>query len=397
MIKFLRFSLFALALTLIFISCNQDPTSVGSNLIPAQDKIGFKQLDSYQTNLTQRTSYFENKVKLGTANYVLLGKNSYAESSILLLYNIYLPDSLLARIKTGELIVTSATMNMIPRYTIGDKSAYFDFSVYQIRSLWSEIGFDRDSLSQLNYDANDVKSGLTTTDTTITFNLSTNVVSEWLQRKADSTSAPKNYGLFFKPKPSSQKILGFRAIEVTSATNESLLHIILERPTTGYKDTVIVSPYEDVHVMTGSLPPVSSNFYLEGSLTLQSKLFFDLTQLPKNIIISKATLSLNVDSTKTLDGSLQSDSVLVRVLADSSLNKYTRDSLVTTIVERKGNIFSGDIAWMVQKWLNGDANEGVILSLTDETTSAARISFYGSADPNKSLRPKLNIIYLQKQ
>ncbi|MHB8931230.1 MAG: DNRLRE domain-containing protein [Melioribacteraceae bacterium] len=397
MIRFLRLSLFAVALTVILISCNQDPTSVGSNLVSEQDQFTFNQLDSYQSDIPQKSSWSQVTPKLGTSQYILLGKTSYAESSLLLLYNIYVPDSLLTRLKAGELLVKSASMKMIPRYTLGDKSAPFDFSIFQVRSPWTEIGFNRDSLSQLSYDQSDIKSNLTMTDTTLNFNLSTDAVKEWLMRKADSTAAPKNYGIIFKTKPSTQKILGFLGIIGTSSSNESILNIILERPSTGYKDTINVSPYEDVHVVTGSLPTASSDFYLEGGYMLKSNLFFDVTSLPKNSIVNKAILDLTVDESQSLDGSLKSDSMYVQLLADSTTMKLTSDSSYSVLLVRTGNVFSGDISWIVQKWLSGVANQGMILSLVDEYTTAARIAFYGSKDPNKALRPKLKITYMQKK
>ncbi|MEW6702278.1 MAG: hypothetical protein AB1298_06120, partial [Bacteroidota bacterium] len=225
MLRLIRLSFFASALVLILVSCNQDPTSVGADLIPDQDKIEFKEIDSYQTNIPQKSSYFENKMLLGAASQLLLGKNSYSESSILFRYSIFLPDSLLTRFKNGELIVSNAWMEMIPRYALGDKSANFDFSVHQIRSGWGLIKFDRDSLSQLRYDAVDVSSGLVVRDTLVKFNLKPEVVYEWLKYKVD-TNATKNYGIILKPKPAAQRYLGFKAVQASSQTNETRLKIV---------------------------------------------------------------------------------------------------------------------------------------------------------------------------
>jgi hypothetical protein len=397
LIRFLRLSTLALVLTVIFISCNQDPTSVGSNLVSDQDQFTFNQLDSYQSDLYQKSAFSKATPKLGTAQYVLLGKTSYAEASMLMLYDIYLPDSLLTRLKNGELIVKSASLQLSPKYTIGDSLAAFDFSIYQIRSPWTEIGFDSDSLSHLSYDANDIKSNLTTTDTTLNFNISTNTVKEWLMRKADSTAAPKNYGIIFKPKSSTQKILGFQGIQGLANATQSILNVILTRPATGFLDTLNVTPYEDVHVVTGSLPSTSGEFYLEGSYALRTNLFFDVSTLPKNAIINKAVLELNVDAANSLDGSLKSDSAFIQILADSTTKKLTSDSTYSVLLERTGNVFSGDISWIIQKWLSGVPNQGMLISLTDEAYTAARIAFYGSRDPNKALRPKIKITYMQKK
>lgn len=399
MIRFLRLSLFVVTLTVLFISCNQDPTSVGSNLIPEQDKFTFQQLNSDESNLFQKSAYFEHKPKLGSSQYLLLGKTPYSESSIMFRYQIYLPDTTLARISNNEVFIREAWMEMIPRYTIGDNASNFDFTVHQVRSDWSAVGFDRDSSKSeyLKYDPADVKSGLVITDTTVKFNLRTEVIREWFMYKVNS-SGPKNNGIILRPGNTS-KMLGFVAVQTNATSYETYLHLILERPNY-YKDTLVVWPDEDVHVVTrraGFTPSPSSDFYLEGGYSLRGSLFFDLSSLPKTSIINKATLELTVDESKELDGTPKSDSLYVQLLADSTLHKLSSDSLSTSFLARKDNIFSGDISWAIQKWLNGHVNEGLSLTLYDEYSSAARIAFYGSNNSNKTLRPKLKITYLQKK
>lgn len=396
MIRFLRLSFYLFAVTILIVSCSQDPTSVGSELISQNEKIAFQELDSYQSNIFQKSANYQENLKFGLSNVVLVGKNSYAESSILMRYHIYLPDSLLAFVKSGQYIVKSATMQMIPRYLLGDKTATLDFSVYQVRSDWSPVGFDRDSIPSLVYDPVDVSSGFTANDTLVKFNLKNDVVTEWLKYSADSNSAPKNFGLLLKPKPSTQKIVGFYSAIASSSTNETILSVILERPSIR-QDTVGVSPYYHIYYLTGSLPPQSNNLILQGGIGLKGTVFFDLSTLPKNIIVNKAILELNLNPIVTVDGEPQSDSLFAQMLADSTTKKLTGDSSVVTILSKSENIFSGDIAWMVQKWQKGDTNQGILVSLYDEYSSAARVAFYGSNDPNKALRPKLKIIYMQKK
>ena len=51
---------------------------------------------------------------------------------------------------------------------------------------------------------------------------------------------------------------------------------------------------------------------------------------------------------------------------------------------------------MVQKWLKGEINQGLKLSLTDEYSATSLIAFYNSKETNKALRPRLKIIYAKK-
>ena len=396
MIRFFRLAIFLFAITILFFSCSQDPTSVGSELVSQNEKITFQEFDSYQGNVLQKSVNFQDKFKFGLSHVVLMGKNSFAEASVLMRYHIYLPDSLLAYATTGKYIVKSATMTMIPRYLLGDKTAPLDFSVYQVKSDWSPNGFDRDSIPNLLYDPTDVSAGTTVNDTLVTFNLRTDIVTQWLRFLADSNSTPKNYGLLIKAKPSTQKIIGFYAANAGSSNNETVLKIIFERPSIR-KDSLGISPFFHIYYLTGQVPQQVNNITFQGGIGLKGTLFFDTSTLPRNIIINKAYLELNVDSTSTIDGNPSSDSLFAQILADSTTRKLTGDSTVVTVLAKKDKIYSGDIAWMVQKWLNGESNQGILVSLWDEFASAARISFYGSKYANKALRPKLKIIYMQKK
>ena len=398
MIRSLRLLFPAVILTVLLISCNQDPTSVGSNLLSEKDKFTFHQIDGDSANLYQKTSFFEIVPKLGASQYLLLGKTPYSESSILYRYQVYLPDTTLARISKNEVYVKKAWIEMKPRSVIGDSTSNFDFSVHQMRSNWSALGFDRDSIKSANfhYDQTDVKSGLTVTDTTVRFDLKPEVLKEWFLYAYDSTRA-KNNGIILVPGNTSQ-MRGFVAVQPGATTYENYLFLILERPGY-YLDTLAVWPDEDVHVVTrraGFTPAVNNDFYLEGSYSLRGSIFFDLTSIPKTAIINKATLELTVDHSNELDGSLSSDSLYVQLMGDSTAHKVSSDSLSLSFLSRKANVFSGDISWAIQKWLNGAPNQGLMFTLYDEYSSAARIAFYGSKEPNKALRPKLKITYLQK-
>jgi hypothetical protein len=76
----------------------------------------------------------------------------------------------------------------------------------------------------------------------------------------------------------------------------------------------------------------------------------------------------------------------------------TADSNYSTILKRNKNLFSGDITWMVQKWIGKlSDNYGVRLSLADETSSAARIVLYGNKESNPLLRPRIKLVYTQKK
>ncbi|KAF0214306.1 MAG: hypothetical protein FD178_2573 [Ignavibacteria bacterium] len=404
MIKYLRLSFLSLSLIALFISCSDSPTSVGENLIPDQDKIKFSEYDSFLESTPQQSYTYQEKLKYGSSEKVLLGKTSLGESYIVYKFFIYMPDSLLTKLANNELTVTSAKMEMKSTYKLGATGAPFDYSVHQIRKAWTEDGFDKDTLKTFletsQYDLSDVSSNrvIAQNDSLLKFDLSTQVVTDWLKAKKDSNFT-RNYGLLFKPKAGTNRFFGFDAVYTDGTSTNILLKIKYKWGTsTVHNDSINVAPFWDVHALLGAKPVSENHIYLQGSIGVRSVLSFDISKLPKNIILNKATLELTVDDNpaQTSDGTPASDSITVQTLKDSVAKELTSDSLYFAYLKRTGNIYSGDIAWMVQKWIKGDANQGIILALPDENYSASRIAIYNSKVTDKALRPRLKLIYTIK-
>lgn len=394
-LKNLRFIILYFVIAILLTGCNSNPTSVGSELLGNEGKLNFNIYNSQQEN-TKRNSYtYRKNLTLGVSDKLLLGKNSYAESYILLRFSVALADSVINKLKQNKLQLVNAWMYMKVKYSLGDKFLPFNFTVHRIRKDWGSDKFNYDSLKVLAYDASDISSSKNITDSLVTFNLSTDVVFDWLKYSVDSTSAPKNYGLLFKPTPNTQRFLGFKGYRLGSDSDVPLLYIVYEEPSV-FKDTIFVSPYMNIHVVNGTEINSNNDIVLQAGLGYKGYLFFDLSSLPRNIIVNKATLELSVDSSKTIDGNPASDSIVVKILGDTLNKTYTRDSSFYSILSRTGNTFSGDISWIVQKWINGQAvNQGLELYLADEISSIARIWIHGSKS-SEALRPRLKIYYIQK-
>ncbi|KAF0150979.1 MAG: hypothetical protein FD143_2350 [Ignavibacteria bacterium] len=395
MIKFFKLSLLTFALIALFISCSDSPTSVGENIIPDLDKINFAKYDSYAEDTPQKSFYYKQKLKLGSSAGTMLGKNSYAEYSIIYKFWIAFDDSLLTKIHTNQIVINWAKMNMKKTYSLGDKNANLDFSVHQVRKAWNEEGFDEDTLSTLPYDNADVSFSRTVTDSLVSFNLKPQVITDWLKVRKD-TNLPKNYGLLLKPTHGTNRVIGFDAVFTDGNSKNIAITFEIQRLAGNKKDTFTVAPFWDVHTSVGKNPVSANHFFVQGSAGVRSVLSFDLSKIPRNIILNKAILDLTVDPSLTLDGTPASDSLTAQLFADSSSKKLTADSLYFAYLKRTNNVYSGDIAWMVQKWINGEANQGIKIMLPDEEYSASRIAFYNSKQTNKALRPRLTLIYTIK-
>ena len=404
MIRNVKYLLLLIGSILIFTYCNQPPPTAPQSLIPSQDLINAKHTDSDSLNLSQSSSFYEKQIALGISNRVLLGQNDYSTTDLLYRFNIYIPDTMLTFIKNNEATITKAWLVMKPSYSLGDSTKPYGFTVYQIRSDWGLLGFNRDSLANLQYDKNNIllntpQAGPTTKDS-IVAELSPSVVKEWVTYDSTVAGSPKNYGLLFKPTTQTGRYLGFRASNTDSLKKTNQLSIIIHKDSWVTDDTIQVTPWMDTHIMEKQTLPVSNDrIYLEGLYTIRGFLFFDLNKIPSNVIINKATLTLHYDANSSTNGSIPSDTLQVNAIGDSTTMKFNSDSTKSSVLYRNNNVFTGDITWMVQKWIKHDPNylnEGLTFYFYNSDDTAARQVFFGSKYADKALRPKLDLYYTIK-
>lgn len=396
MIKFFRLGFVVIPIIALFISCSDSPSSVGGGLIQDQDKISFSLFDSQTENIQQRSfTYTPSKFKIGNGGEFIVGKNDYAESRILLHFSLGMPDSTWIKFKSNTIAVKSAQVKMITSYLLGDKNASFDFTVSQVKTPWNMYTVDKDSLSKLMTSNVDISSQHSFVADTITFNIDPKVVTEWLNAQLD-TNNTRNYGIILNPTSGTKKIRGF-ANPFSSSTNYCTITFEMERiPKTTSNDFLSSVPSKGTFIVKELKTPATNNLYLQSGYSRRNFLWFDLAKLPKNIIVTKATLDMTADTTISTDGSPSSNLISVTMFADSSAKKFTSDSLYASSLKKSGAVYSGDISWIIQKWVSGTDNQGVELILSDETAAASRIAFYRSTESDLTKRPRLKIYYSKK-
>lgn len=366
-------------------SCSDDPTSAGLGLLDG-DYITLNADSSIQT---QSASFFRTTAHTALSDRVLLGKNGNLKSSMLIQFNLAaLPDSIQKALNSRSLSITSAKIEMSPVYTLGSSSAPFDFLLHKVNSVWGQ-GFTADSLSRLNYEAANVKSGaLNITDSLYSFSLDNNSVLGWF---LDSNNVRKNYGLYFEPAANSARIVGFQAVAVSPAKPLMKMTVVFTKAG-AYQDTLSFTASNDLHFTSGSLPQVNNaDLVVQGNLAVSSKFQISTATIPANAIVNNATLELTVDSLNSIIGNPAANYLVVRFVTDPNTNAY--DSSRTAILNKSGNIFSGNIAPLIQRWINKEPNYGLIISLGAENSSADLYAFKGS---NSADRPRLKILYTAK-
>jgi len=374
---------------LIFESCSETPTNVGSDLLD-QDKINVKTLDSANDSISVASSYSKKTLSLGTSSRIFLGKKGNVEAGILIRYLFSFADTLSSQILSDSIFVENSWMELVQNYVYGNKTDPFEFNAYKINSSWTTVGFNADSVSSLQYENIDQSTGNTITDSITKINLQPQLVLSWLKAAAD-TAAPDDYGIYIKPGINTGKIVGYYAL------GSSLEYIpklkVVFRKMSGDLDTLSYNAYADLSYIAGDIPVVSSsNIVVQAGLEVLSKLKFDISPIPDNAIINKAEIVLTVDTVETITG----DNYTNSLLAYFGVDTLSIDSLSSfVILYRSDNKFTGDITYFVQDWIRNKNNAGLMLAAGGRYSGVELFALKG-ADADAAVRPRIIITFTTK-
>jgi hypothetical protein len=380
-------------ISLLLYSCSDAPSQVGVGLLKG-DGVNVQQLDSYTDSLNQKSSYSKRVIPLGAGGTILIGqKNNIKASALVEFYFATLDDTTLSDIKAQNSVVTSAQIILYHTYTYGDSNAALDFSVHKVNTDWTPTGFDADSLSILNYDATDLSSNRTFTDSITTMNFDNGTVTQWLIDQADSNNTDDK-GVYFNPSSTSQKVEGYQALSVSSTVATELRIVLVKQGV--YSDTLSFYPIADVSVVSGTLPSVpSEDIVVQSSLTANSKLWFDVSKIPQNALISGAQLTLTEDTVNSILGSIYDDYLTIYNLKDST--NTLLDSTTYVSIAGDGKSFQGSIIPIVQKWVKTGDNQGLFIQGYDLTSGLELFALKSTSATDRSVRPRLQITYTIKK
>lgn len=374
----------------LFISCADEPSSLGIELIGSEN-ISAKIFDTSVDSSGQTSSYFKRVIPLGNADWILVGKYQDVKASALMKFVFGLPDSLKNAVKNNELNVLDSWIILRSRYVYVDSNATMNFTVHKVNSYWSPTAFTIDSLSKLNYENNDVGSQFTITDTLYTFHLDSSLPFDWMKNSVDKTTA-NNFGIYLDPTPSSAKVIGFQAFNAISA-EAAKLFVVIEKPG-AYVDTIRGFISSDISLVDGPVPNLSPGFMgIQSSVSINSRLTFNLDSVPPGVVINRAELFLTPDTLASIKGSRFTNSLRLSYLryADS-LNTEGNPSFLTF----KDGKYSGDVTLFVRNWIFRKENNGILIEAGSSTSGLELFVLKGSDYSEYAERPRLRITYTIK-
>jgi hypothetical protein len=377
-------------ISILFLSCSDEPSSLGIELV-GSDYIYVKSFDSAIDSTSQSSSYFKRVIPLGTSDWILIGNYQDISASTLLKFVFGLADSLKNDLKAGNINVLDSWMILRSRYVYVDSNATMNFTAHKVNSSWSPFAFTIDSLSSLDYDANNVSSQFTITDTLYTFHVDASLPLAWMKNAADKT-LEDNFGIYLKPAAGSGKVIGFQAFTALSS-EAAKLFVVIEKQGV-YVDTLNGFISADISLVDGDLPSLPSDLIcVRSSVSINSKLTFDTGVLPTGIVINKAELILTYDSVYSVKGSGFTNSLRLSYLKQA-------DSLNTegnpVFLSFKDNKYIGDITAFVRTWISRKENNGLLIESGNSVNGLELFALKGSNHPDVSQRPRLRITYTIK-
>lgn len=377
---------------LVFFSCSDEPNSTGYGLLNPEDFIEIKSFDTTRDSIHQEFSQLIQVESFGRARRLLVGNYKNLTASALIRFEFIFSEEIKKLLSENKITVSAAKLKVYPIYRFGDSTrTTFSFNVHEIKSWWDSDQFTADSLNPSHFDFDNlpIESNFLNGDSVITCTLPNDKVLAWM--KAISDTGIKNpSGIYLKPTPAANFIRGLGAIGTN--TNTSALEVVFSKDGAA-SDTIYAVTISDVHVVT-----TTENYNDPLVITLQSgvlakaKLKFDLSKIPKDAIINSAVLELTRNLSKSEFGSSFQDSLYVLRLTDTS--KISIDSnYANVLIQYRPDIYEGNIARMVQDWLNTGMNYGLLLSTRDPEGGVERFVFESSNSADFNKRPALKIYY----
>ena len=377
---------------LLFVSCNDSPTDLGSGLL-TQDNVQISKFDSSVDSMNQTSKSFKHVYTLASSNIIMLGKAENVTSQILMKFVFGFADSIKEAILHDSLIIHESWIEMYKAYSFGNSTANLDYEVYKLNNFWTS-SFSVDSIASLSYEEVDLSSAHNIEgDTLYTLKVDNSLVLPWLQHYSDTLLASNN-GIILNPKSGSQKIIGFTAYNF-DGVDDPRLKIIVEKPG-AYTDTLTGYIASDISLVQGDLPSVSSeNISVQSSLSGQVNLYFDLSVIPENTVINSAALTLTVDSAETKTGSDYTNSLRVYLFNDSAA--YEVNSNYVDVLSRSGDKFTGSVTDIVRAIHFGLDNQGLLIKASSDLNGVEIFALKGSNASDITKRPKLEIVYSRKK
>lgn len=380
-----------LLLSNVFISCENDPTSVGITFIDPEDTTSTRIFDSQTDSMEITADNYKYPISTYTSKSFLIGNyQNYTSKSMLKFVEIS-PDF------DSSKIISAVLTLKYDDYFFEEENGLTSFDIYKMTTNFNYPDVTYDSVSSANYGTVSQGSYLGTPSDTqkININLNNSLAREWLDYAADTSIQTKNYGLMLLPNASSTTIKGFYSF-VNQTEFIPYVTIILTK--NGVEDTVTLNISEQVSLSDAPLSVVPADrFALQTGIVFRNVLNFDLSKLPPNVIINNVHFTFTLDSKNSFIGPSADRRITIGAVVDSVNNIDSLFQTVTPIDSVTYIASSTGLNGIFQRWNSGTLpNLGLSMRTITESTNLDYFVFYSPSYSDAALIPRIRITYTQR-
>jgi hypothetical protein len=380
--KFISIYILILSVFILIIGCEEKPSDLGANFIPPSDTAGTKILDTViiaGTNLKYPVNMY------GSENLYTGAYQTYEAKGLLMFRDI--PSEF-----AGSTI-NSASLKLKYHNTFyKDSSGIVSVNIVKInRSLnFTKITTDSVSSSDFGTIPYGTYSGNPTDTNTVNIPVSQQLIKDWLEYAADTNYSVKNYGIAFT-NTGSVTIKGFY-----SSFSDFRPEITVSLNKNGRDTTFTLSSSISTSLINAVTLFPSDRIFVQGGVSFRSLMNFNISNLPRNVIINEAALELTLDRPSSF---IRTDATLrLNMVKDSATGSLDQRNFT---LESNGDLYKTSVNYAVQKWSTDSAsNKGLVLRASSEIEERYRLNtyvFYSSSSPDISKRPRLRIRYTLRQ
>lgn len=373
-----RATLALLTTGLLATGCVNEPTTVGSGLVPGADLV---KVDSLTVAASGSFSILVPPDTLNSfRTTVVVGRRGTLEAWGLMLFS---------EVNSGysSIAIQSAEIHLTPRFHLGDSLAAVSFDLRRALADWTGGTFGYEDVRDPSFAESPARSthnlGTIIDTIDVVLPLDSALVGAWV--RADTTMP--NFGVVLEP-TNTDVLYGFV---------NPRLHILYLPAGATDPDTLIFPTIVDQYGFAlGGMDTTSFQdsvlLTVRAGAAVRSILSFDVSGLPAQSAIHRATLEIRADASQFDPSSNMQDS-LRATFRDQTTGFIERFEAVSTVSE-SGNarMYSFNITAFVQFWTQGSGLPEVGIRSWNERNGVEGFVLHGSAAAD-SLKPQLKILY----
>ncbi len=377
----------------LFNGCADNPSSLGLKFIPPGDTTGIRIFDSYRDTLPITFSSKTRHINTSNSGNLIVGQNANYNSKGLIKFTSIDANHDSATVNSATL--TLKYRNYYFPNSTKDSLAPISFDVFLVQQNINYTNFTADSVTSSTFGTVSEGSytGSPTTDSQqVVINLNTQMVKNWLIYAQNPNYSVVNNGIALIPNGGSFVLKAFYSA-VTNSSVQPLLTIITTQ--NNVTDTLKTTTAQSFSLVTGTITPGKDVFAIQAGIAFTEIMKFDISRIPSTATINDVQVYLTLDS---------ADSKFTSQTTETIVPAYLDDTSFTTIESLPGSyngspVSSGSsqflfrIIYPFQRWLQGQANYGLLFTASNQNLNLDLFYFYNTlaADPNK--RPHVIIKY----